>query len=180
MSILPSSVAASDTNGPVTLAAAIDSAGKKALGAVLVNAAGLNVNPATAEGQAAALAAIQAPALPTNAATLAAQQSAQTTLTAIQANTAPSGLGGLQVVPAASTNGTALGSFPAGARGVRLYLPAGTSITFDIAGSQPGAAPATTFTASAATTGPNWDENLSAGQMLYITVVVGSPLFRWF
>ena len=89
------------------------------------------------------------------------------------------GLGALTAVPAGSTNGTALGTMPAGAQGARLYLPTGASITFAVASAAPSSAP-TTFTISASTTGPNWDENLSGGQMIYVTAVSGSPLFRWY
>lgn len=89
------------------------------------------------------------------------------------------GLGALTALPAISgSNGTALGTPPAGARGARLYFPAGSSVTFTIAPSQPQSPPTLTFTASASTTGPNWDEDVS-GQMLYLTAVTGSPLFRW-
>ena len=91
-----------------------------------------------------------------------------------------SGLGALAAVPSGSTDGTALGSMPSGAVGARIYLPTGASVTFTVAGSQPGSAPSATFTASASVTGPNWDENLAGGQMIYVTAITGSPLFRWF
>lgn len=89
------------------------------------------------------------------------------------------GLGSLSAVPAGSTNGTAIGTPPAGAVGCRIYLPSGSSVTFTVAASAPVSAPTNVFTISQATTGPNWDENLS-GQNLYITAIVGSPLFRWY
>ena len=89
------------------------------------------------------------------------------------------GLGTLTAVPSGSANGTAIGSVPAGATGVRIYLPTGASATFTVASSAPGSPPANTFTVSQSTTGPNWDENLN-GQNLYITAIVGSPLFRWY
>lgn len=93
--------------------------------------------------------------------------------------TTPAGLGAMQAVPAGSTNGTALGVAPAGARGARLYLPSGASITFTVTASAPTAAPGSTFTVSASGTGPNWDEDLAGGQMIYVTATAGSPLFRW-
>lgn len=96
------------------------------------------------------------------------------------ANNPSTGLGPLTAVPAGSTNGTALGVSPAGAVGARLYLPAGSSVTFTIAGAQPASAPAATFTASQAQTGANWDEALSGGQMIYVTATSGAPLFRWY
>jgi hypothetical protein len=98
----------------------------------------------------------------------------------ILANNPSTGLGPLTAVPAGSTNGTALGTPPAGTVGVRLYLPAGASVTFTIAASQPASAPAVTFTVSQSGTGPNWDEALSAGEMIYVTATSGSPLFRWY
>ena len=98
----------------------------------------------------------------------------------ILANNPSTGLGPLTAVPAGSTNGTALGSPPLGAVGARLYLPVGATISFTIAAAQPTAAPANIFTASQAGTGPNWDEALSSGQMIYVTATAGSPVFRWF
>lgn len=89
------------------------------------------------------------------------------------------GIGNLTPVPAGSTNGTALGTMPDGAVGARLYLPAGSAITFTIAATAPTAAPAAVFTASQAATGPNWDEPLAGGEMIYVTSVVGSASFRW-
>jgi len=96
------------------------------------------------------------------------------------ANNPSTGLGPLTAVPAGSGNGTALGTPPAGMVGARLYLPAGASVTFTIAGSQPIGAPSATFTASQSGTGPNWDEALAGGQMIYVTATSGAPLFRWF
>lgn len=90
------------------------------------------------------------------------------------------GIGALTAVPAGSTNGTALGTMPAGAIGARLYLPAGASVSFTVTDTAPAAAPAAVFTASQTATGPNWDEALSAGQMIYVTASTGVPLFRWF
>jgi hypothetical protein len=98
----------------------------------------------------------------------------------VLANNPSTGLGALSAVPGGSTNGTAIGSAPAGAVGVRIYLPAGASVSFTVASSAPGSAPANVFTVSQAGTGPNWDEALSGGQMIYVTAVSGSPLFRWF
>jgi len=98
----------------------------------------------------------------------------------ILANNPSTGLGAFTAVPAGSTNGTALGSPPLGTVGARLYLPAGASVTFAIAAAQPTSAPANSFTASQAGTGPNWDEALSGGQMIYVTATAGSPLFRWY
>jgi hypothetical protein len=98
----------------------------------------------------------------------------------ILANNPSTGLGTLTAAPAGSTNGTPLGTPPLGTVGARLYLPSGASVSFTIAAAQPTAAPATTFTASQSGTGPNWDEALSSGQMIYVTATAGSPLFRWF
>jgi hypothetical protein len=98
----------------------------------------------------------------------------------ILADNPSTGLGALTAVPAGSANGTALGAPPAGTVGVRLYLPIGAAVTFTIAASQPVSAPANLFTVSQSGTGPNWDEALSGGEMIYVTATAGSPLFRWF
>jgi hypothetical protein len=90
------------------------------------------------------------------------------------------GLGPLTAVPAASANGTALGTPPAGTVGVRLYLPAGALVTFTVAASQPASPPTNVFTVAQSSTGPNWDEALSGGEMIYVTATSGAPLFRWF
>lgn len=91
-----------------------------------------------------------------------------------------SGIGVMTAVPGSSAVGTPLGTKPTGATGVRLYLPTGVSLTFTIAASQPGSAPPATFTISASTTGPNWDENLN-GVNIYVTAMTGgTALFRWY
>lgn len=89
------------------------------------------------------------------------------------------GQGALTAVPGSSTNGTALGTMPAGGKGARIYLPSGASMTFTVAGSAPGSPPSATFTISQATTGYAWDEPLAGTQMIYVTAMSGSPLFRW-
>ena len=115
-------------------------------------------------------------------ATSAGQGGAQTSLATIAANTIPAGVGAMASVPAASTNGTALGALPAAGKGARFYLGASDSVTFTVATAAPGAAPTVTYTISGASggTGPNWDENLSGGAMVYVTATTGSPKFRWF
>lgn len=95
------------------------------------------------------------------------------------ANNPSTGLGALAAVPAGSVNGTALGSPPSGTIGVRLYLPAGASVSFTVAATPPAAPPSAVFTVAATAVGPNWDEALSAGQMIYVTASAGAPLFRW-
>jgi hypothetical protein len=90
------------------------------------------------------------------------------------------GLGALTAVPAGSSNGTALCTLAAYAIGVRFYLSSGDSVTFTIAGTAPVSPPSTTYTISFTNTGPNWDENLSNGQMIYVTATAGSPKFRQF
>ncbi len=98
----------------------------------------------------------------------------------ILSNNPSTGIGALTPVPGGSTAGTALGVMPGGAVGARFYLPAGSSVTFTIAGSQPVSAPMSVFTVSQSGTGPNWDEALAGGQMVYVTATSGAPLFRWF
>ena len=92
------------------------------------------------------------------------------------------GLGAMTAVPAPSTNGTAISAVPPGGVGVRIYLGVADSVTFTIASTAPSSAPTITFTISGASsgTGPNWDENLAAGEMIYVTATTGSPKFRWF
>jgi len=90
------------------------------------------------------------------------------------------GKGAMTLVPAGTTNGTAIGSMPAGAVGVRLYLQGSDSVTFTIQSSAPGSAPSLTFAATVASVGSVFDENLSSSQMLYITAIVGTPMFRWY
>ena len=90
------------------------------------------------------------------------------------------GMGALQYVPAGTANGTALGTLPSGAVGARFYLPTGCSVTFTVINTQPTSPPAALFTISQAGSGPNWDEALSGGQMIYVTAISGTPLFRWF
>lgn len=91
------------------------------------------------------------------------------------------GIGSLSLTPSGTTNGAPLAaSPPSGYIGCRFYLSGSDSVTFTIANAQPTGAPSVTFTISAATTGPNWDENLSKGQMIYITASAGTPKFRWF
>lgn len=98
----------------------------------------------------------------------------------ILSNNPSTGLGALMAVPAGSANGTALGAAPEGAVGARFYLPAAASVTFTIVDTAPTAPPSPVFNASQTATGPNWDEALSGGQMIYITASSGAPLFRWF
>ena len=90
------------------------------------------------------------------------------------------GIGALTTVPAGTTLGTALGTMPSGAVGARFYLPAGASVSLTITDTAPVVAPTTVFTISQSGSGPNWDEALSGGQMIYVTAVSGAPLFRWF
>jgi hypothetical protein len=71
-----------------------------------------------------------------------------------------------------------LGEMPDKAVGARLYLGPGDSVSFTIADEDPEV-PDCVFTLSLDTTGPNWDENLSSGQMMYITQISGTPKFRW-
>jgi hypothetical protein len=89
------------------------------------------------------------------------------------------GAGAMTATPAGSTNGTALGTMISGGNGARIYLKPSDSLTFTIAASAPGSAPTAIMTITGNITGPNWDEPLAAGQMMYITVKVGTPMFRF-
>lgn len=91
------------------------------------------------------------------------------------------GVGDLAAIGAASTNGTALGTKPGAATRAALYLPAGSSVTYTIAGTAPSAAPAATITltSSGGTVPDYWEEALAGAQMIYLTAKAGAPLFRW-
>ena len=84
--------------------------------------------------------------------------------------------GGLQAVPAGSTNGTVLPNRPTKTDGVRFEVGGGSSITFTIATAQPGSAPAITKTI--ATEGTH-DEPLAPGDSIYVTMKSGTVNFRW-
>lgn len=87
------------------------------------------------------------------------------------------GAGSMMAVPAASTNGTAIGTKPTGCTGVRLYCDSGDAITFTIQTAAPTTAPSETFTFS----GPGgWDEGLLGDANVYVTAITGSPSFRWY
>lgn len=89
------------------------------------------------------------------------------------------GAGAMTATPAGSTNGTALGTMITGGNGARIYLKPADSLTFTIAATAPSSAPTAVMTITGNLTGPNWDEPLAAGQMIYITVKVGTPMFRF-
>lgn len=89
------------------------------------------------------------------------------------------GAGAMTATPAGSTNGTALGTMITGGNGARIYLKPSDSLTFTIASTAPSSAPTAIMTITGNLTGPNWDEPLAAGQMIYITVKVGTPMFRF-
>ena len=89
------------------------------------------------------------------------------------------GQGGMAVVPAGSTNGTAIGTLPAGSNGVRIYLKPTDGVTFTIQTTAPSSAPTATMAISGNITGPNWDEPLSSTAMIYVTVLTGTPTFRF-
>lgn len=92
------------------------------------------------------------------------------------------GAGALQLIPAGSTNGTPIGVQPQNAQGVRLYAKPGDSVSYTIAGAQPTAAPAAVVTFNVASGGVlnELEERLSAGEMIYVTAIVGTPEFRWY
>ncbi len=172
-----------DANGVArSLGAWVDSLGFLHYRNLLEGLYGSTPQPVAVDGAGALSVNVMSSSLPTGAATSGAQTTGNNSLAAIAANTAGTGLGALASVPAGSTNGTALGSMPTGAKGARLYLQAGATITFTVASTAPASAPAATFTVSAPTTstGASWDENLTGGAMIYVTAITGSPKFRWF
>lgn len=91
---------------------------------------------------------------------------------------AANGVGSIAPTPTFSTNGTPIGTPPANASGVRIYLKSGESLTYTIQSTAPTSAPAanTVTTASFTQDGRFVDEPLN-GQQLYITA--GSAAFRW-
>lgn len=89
------------------------------------------------------------------------------------------GQGGMVVVPAGSTNGTAIGTLPAGSNGVRIYLKPTDGVTFTIQTTAPSSAPTALMAISGNITGPNWDEPLASTAMIYVTVLTGTPTFRF-
>jgi hypothetical protein len=89
------------------------------------------------------------------------------------------GVGAITVVPAGTTNGTALGTLPGTATRARIYIPPGGSVTFTIAATAPSSAPSAVVTlTNNGTYMTNWDEYLS-GEMIYVTAMSGGCLFRW-
>jgi len=87
------------------------------------------------------------------------------------------GVGSLALIPSGSTNGTIIGTKPANARGVRMYLASGDVVTYAIVSAAPSSAPIT-FTITGVTGGSIFDETLN-GQDIYITSITGTPKFRW-
>lgn len=84
---------------------------------------------------------------------------------------APVGVGGMQPIPAGTTNGTAIGTCPANSQGVQMYVPGGKTLIYTIATSPPGSPPASTVTIanpSGAVTYPV-QENLTGTAQVYIT-----------
>lgn len=81
------------------------------------------------------------------------------------------GQGALFQVPAGTSNGTAIGAPPSGSQGVRVYVPINCDFKYTIASGPPGAPPAQVVEFN---NPPNAqfpivvDENLSAGQNLYV------------
>lgn len=92
---------------------------------------------------------------------------------------APVGIGVFTAVPSGSVNGTVIGTPPTNAQGVRFLMPVGASITYVRATSQPVAPPALTWTISNAVSGPTYDEPLAGGVNVYVTSVVGTPIYFW-
>ena len=95
---------------------------------------------------------------------------------------APGGIGDFAAVPAGSTDGTPLGTLPADAIGVVLYLQPGDSVTCALATVQPVSAPVTVkfSNASGATSEREVPIGFQPGQNLYVTATTGTPSFRYF
>lgn len=95
------------------------------------------------------------------------------------------GIGALTAVPAASTNGTAIGTKPVGfpeTIGVAIFIPPNGSITYTIATSAPTSAPGSTLTyaqGGTATVPIEVDVDLKGSSMVYVTAMSGGCMFRW-
>jgi hypothetical protein len=83
----------------------------------------------------------------------------------------PIGQGALFAIPAGTANGTVIGAVPAAAQGVRMYVPPNCDFKYTVAQGQPGAPPTAIvefFNPSTAQFPVVVDENLSAGQNVYV------------
>lgn len=85
--------------------------------------------------------------------------------------------GPFTAMPTPSANGTLV---PSGPNGVRIYLACGgsASVTYTIAASAPQSAPALTATVTSTNNCPWVDENVAAGNGLYVTASSGGAFYR--
>jgi hypothetical protein len=98
--------------------------------------------------------------------------------------TAPVGQGTIQSLPTPTTNGAALAAAPTAPApsAIRFYLNSSdASVTYVLASSAPGSAPAagTTNTATFANYGSVFDEPISGGLLPYITASAGTVSYRY-
>lgn len=113
-------------------------------------------------------------------------QAAFATVVAAIAAANAKGFGPTAVVPTGTSAApVAIGNAPAGATGVRVYLATGDVVTCVIAASladaktAAAATPPASFSVSVASSGPNWDEDLANGMMVYVIGKTGNPVFRF-
>ena len=101
---------------------------------------------------------------------------------ALSVTTTPSGIGGFLPIPAGTTNGTPIGTRPAGVnKGVIMSLMAGEAVTFTIQTTQPGSPPLTrTLSLPSGSILSEYSTDLAGAAMIYVTAITGSPLFRWY
>lgn len=84
--------------------------------------------------------------------------------------------GAFTALPAATTNGALV---TPGANGIRFWLPAGSSVSFTKAASQPGAAPTLVSTLTGNANGPYVDVNVVAATAgVYLTAMSGGAFYE--
>lgn len=87
--------------------------------------------------------------------------------------------GTFQVVPAGSTNGTALSSRPGGAMVVEFWLGTGDSVQIALATDAQGAPTAPPVSAPSISGATVFQVAVPYGANLYITSKAGAPVYRW-
>jgi hypothetical protein len=84
-------------------------------------------------------------------------------------------------VPAATTNGTALGTPPVGYVGAAFLLPIGATLAFGVAATAPGSAPVSIPTITNNSGSVMWlDINIVSPYNFYITVMTGAVSAMWY
>jgi hypothetical protein len=99
----------------------------------------------------------------------------------IYTNTISHGIQTPFAVPAATTNGAALGTPPAGYIGAAFILPVSATLAFSMAITAPGAAPVSIPTITNNSGSVMWiDVNIISPWNFYITVMTGAVYAAWY